>query len=41
MLCMLMLCLLTWTLTDCSSVMLDGESVPSVFWVVLVKGMSL
>ena len=41
MLCMLMFCLLTRTLTDCSSVMLDSGSVPSVFWVVLVKGMSL
>ena len=41
MLCMLIFCLLTRILTDCSSVMLDGGSVPSVFWVVLVKGMSL
>ena len=41
MLCMLMFCLLTQTLTDCSSVLLDGGSVPSVSWVVLVKGMSL
>ena len=41
MLCMLMFCLLTRTLINCSSVMLDGGSVPSVVWVVLVKGMSL
>ena len=30
MLCMLIFCLLTRILTDCSSVMLDGGSVPSV-----------
>ena len=41
MLCMLMFCLLTRTLIDCSSVMLEKGSVPSVVWVVLVKGMSL
>ena len=40
MLCMLVFYLLTRTLTDHSSVMLDGGSVQSVVWVVLVKGMS-